>query len=205
MHRSSFCFALLLLAGCARSEEARYTQTENTPLPTLNNADGGEEDDLAIGTWQNALQDNQPVLEFGPVGAPARFRLSCDARRNLVLQWPGAAPGSELPNMLVTVGSETRRLAVASDGSVNPVLRATLPANDPFMRVLTGASTRIFVRLGDTGDVPPLVMPPSPTIATYARQCTNGEVQATAPAADNGIEATGTVNVVAGNAATNAQ
>lgn len=203
MLRPALLSALVLLAGCARSEEAHYTQADNMPQPALNNADLGEEDELAIGTWQTALQDNQPVLEFGPVGAPARFSLGCDARRNLILQWPGAAQGGELPNMLVTVGSETRRLAVTSDGSAMPVLRATLPANDPFMRVLTGATARIVVRLGDAGEAQPLVMPPSPLIATYARQCASGEALA-APAADNGVEATGTVNVVAGNAATNA-
>src|SRR6476646_714797 len=175
MLRSSLCFALLLLAGCARSEDARYTQTDNMPMPTLNTSDLGEEDELSTGSWQNGLQDGQPVLEFGAVGAPARFSLSCDARRNLILQWPGAAPGGELPTMLVTVGSETRRLAVASAGAGNPMLRATLPANDPFMRVLTGASARIFVRIG--GDAQPLVMPPSLMIAAYVRQCTNGEVQ----------------------------
>lgn len=201
MLRASLCSALLLLAGCARSEEAHYAQTDNTPLPTVNTADLGEEDELAIGTWQNGLQDDQAVLEFGPVGAPARFSLSCDARRNLVLQWPGAAPGGDLPNMLVTVGSETRRLAVVSAGTTTPMLRAALPANDPFMRVLTGATSRIFVRIGDAQ---PLVMPPSPTIAAYARQCANGEVQANVPAAGNTVEATGSVNVVAGNAATDA-
>lgn len=204
MHRSSLCFALLLLAGCARSEDSRDVQTDNTPLPALNVSDLGEEDELSIGTWQTGLQDDQTVLEFGPVGAPARFSLICDARRNLVLQWPGAAPGGELPNMLVTVGSETRRLAlVSSTGTGNPMLRGTLPGNDPFMRVLTGATTRIFVRIGDAE---PLVMPQSPLIAAYARQCTNGEVQPNAPAAiGNSIEATGTVNVVAtGNAATTA-
>ena len=201
MLRSSLCSALFLLAACARSEDARDAQTGNVQLPALNSSDLGEEDELSIGTWQTGLQDDQPVLEFGPVGAPARFSLNCDARRNLVLQWPGAAPGGDLPNMLVTVGSETRRLAVVSAGTGNPVLRATLPANDPFMRVLTGASARIFVRIGDAQ---PLVMPPSPTIAAYARQCTNGEVQAPPTAAGNSIEATGSVNVVAGNAATDA-
>ena len=70
MLRSSLCSALLLLAGCARSEEAHYTQSDNTPLPTLNTSDLGEEDELSIGSWQNGTQDGQTVLEFGPVGAP---------------------------------------------------------------------------------------------------------------------------------------
>lgn len=201
MLRSSLCSALLLLAGCARSEEAHYTQSDNTPLPTLNTSDLGEEDELSIGSWQNGTQDGQTVLEFGPVGAPARFSLGCDARRNLILQWPGAAPSGDLPRMLVTIGSETRQFPVASAGNANPMLRATLPTNDPFMRVLSSATNRIFVRIGDTQ---PLVMPPSGAIGVYARQCANGEVQANAPPAGNAIEATGSVNVVAGNAATDA-
>jgi hypothetical protein len=198
MLRLPLCSALLLLAACARSEDARDAQTANTALPTVNTADLSDEDELSIGSWQSGLQDAQPVLEFGPVGAPPRFTLACDARRNLVLQWPGAAPSGDLPNMLVTVGSETRRLALVSAGTANPVLRGTLPANDPFMRVLTGASARIFVRIGDAE---PLVMPQSPLIGAYARQCANGEVQANVPVAggNSSIEATGSVNVVAGN------
>jgi hypothetical protein len=197
MLRLSLCSALVLLAGCARSEEARYAQVDNTTLPAVNTTDLGEEDELTVGSWQAGLQDDRSVLEFGPVGAASRFSLGCDERRNLLLQWPGAAPGGDLPNMLVTIGSETRRLAVVSAGGTNPMLRATLPANDPFMRVLTGASTRIVVRIGDA----PLVMPPSPTIAAYAQQCANGEAQVTV-AAGNSAETSASVNVVAGNAAT---
>lgn len=194
--------ALVLLAGCARSEEARYLPVDNSPLPALNAADQDDEDDLTVGTWQAGLQEDQPVLEFGPVGAPWRFSIGCDARRNLLLQLPGAAPGGDLPNMLVTVGSETRRLAVVSVGAANPVLRGTLPANDPFHRVLTGATGRIVVRIGDA---PPLVMPASPAIAAYAQQCASGEARAAA-VAGNSAEANGTIDVTAGNAATaNAQ
>ena len=195
------CSVLALLAACARSEEAGQAQTDNVQLPALNTLDPGEEDEFTVGTWQTGIQEDRPVLEFGPVGASARFSLSCDDRRNLLLQWPGAAPGGELPNMLVTVGSETRRLAVASVGSGAPVLRGTLPTNDPFMRVLTGATTRIVVRIGDA---PPLVMPASPTIAAYAQQCAAGQVQAGGTAGGNAAEANGSVNVVAGNSATNA-
>jgi hypothetical protein len=201
MLRSSLCFALLLLAGCARSEEARYSQANNAPLPTLNTAELGEEDELSIGSWQNGTQDGQTVLEFGPVGAPARFSFSCDPRRNLVLQWPGAAPSGDLPRMLVTIGSETRQFPLASAGNANPMLRASLAANDPYMRVLSAAATRIFVRIGDAQ---PLVMPPSTAIGVYARQCANGEVQMSMPPAGNSVEPTGSVNVVAGNAATDA-
>lgn len=201
MLRPLLLCSILALAACARSEEARYAQPDNAPLPALNTSDPGEEDELTVGTWQSGLQDGRPGLEFGPVGAPSRFSLGCDDRRNLLLQWPGAAPGGDLPNMLVTVGSETKRLAVTSIGSETPILRGTLPANDPFMRVLTGATTQIVVRIGDA---PPLVMPPSPTIAAYAQQCTSGQVQAAGAAGGNAIEPSGSVNVVAGNSATDA-
>src|SRR5436190_13452319 len=56
------CSFLILIAGCARSEEARYAQSDNAPLPALNTADPGEEDELTVGTWQTGLQEDRPVL-----------------------------------------------------------------------------------------------------------------------------------------------
>ena len=196
MIRPALLSAIILLAGCARSEEARYAQIDNSQLPVGNASDLGEEDGLSVGTWQTGLQGDQPVLEFGPVGAPARFSFSCDERRNLLLLYPGAAPGRDLPVMLVQTGSETRRLAVAAVEGGTPMLRGTLPPNDPFVRVLTGTRTRIVVRIGDTQ---PLVMPSNVAIATYAQQCASGAARSTAPAG-NSVEPSGSVNVVAGNA-----
>jgi hypothetical protein len=195
MMRPFILSALVLLAGCARSEEARYAQVDNNMLAAANAVQEGEDDELTVGTWQTALQGDLPVLEFGPVGAPSLFSISCDDRRNLLLQRPGAALSGDLPAMLVTVGSETRRLAVASAGTTIPVLRGTLASNDPFVRVLTGATARIVIRVGDAQ---PLVMPPSPNIANYVQQCASGEARATP--AGNSVEAVGTVNVVSGNA-----
>jgi len=204
MIRPALLSVIVLLAGCARSEEARYAQVENMQLPAVNTSDLSDGDQLTIGTWQAGLQQDQQVLEFGPIGATARFSFSCDERRNLLLLWPGAPPEGDLPNLLVQVGSETRRLSVVSVEGNNPVLRATLPPADPFVRVLTGARTRITVRIGDAE---PLAMPPSPMIATYVQQCASGAARAAgAAAAGNSAEASGSVNVVAGNAATaNAQ
>ena len=93
MIRPALLSAIVLLAGCARSEEARYAQVENVQLPALNAADPAGGDELTIGTWQTGLQQDRPVLDFGPAGAPARFSIGCDDRRNLLLLWPGAAPG----------------------------------------------------------------------------------------------------------------
>jgi hypothetical protein len=202
MIRPLLVTTLVLLAGCARSEEARYAQVDNVAPPALNTSDQGEDDELTVGTWQTGLQGEQPVLEFGPVGAPALFSISCDARRNLLLQRPGDTLSGDLPNMLVTVGSETRRLAVVNVGGNTPMLRGTLAANDPFRQVLLNAAARIVVRIGDAQ---PLVMPPSPAIAAYAQQCASGAAQAAVPAG-NSVEANGIIDVTAGNAATtNAQ
>ena len=84
------------------------------------------------------------------------------------------------------------------------MLRGTLPPNDPFVRVLNGADTRIIVR---TGDAAPLIMPPSEEIAGYIQRCARGEARSAAAApAGNSVEANGSVDVVGGNAATtNAQ
>jgi hypothetical protein len=197
MIRPALLSALVLLAGCARSEEARYAQVNNTSLPALNTSDPGEEDELTVGTWQTGLEGDQPVLEFGPVGATSLFSLACDDRRNLLLQRHGAVLSGDLPNMLVQVGSETRRFSVTNAGGTNPVLRGTLAANDPFRPVLLNNTTaRIIVRLGDAQ---PLVMPPSPLLAAYAQQCANGEARGGFPAGNN-VEANGSVEVVAGNA-----
>lgn len=203
MLRLATLSALALLAGCARSEEARYANATNILPPAVANNLNVDDEDLTVGTWQTGLQADQPVLEFGPVGAPARFSFSCDARRNLLLQYAGMPPGGDLPNLLVTVGSETRRLAVVSITGGAPLLRGSLAPNDPFVRVLGGASARIVVRIGDT---PPLVMSSSPAIAAYIQQCQSGQaVPATGGAPGNSAEPSASVNVVAGNATTNAQ
>jgi hypothetical protein len=200
MIRPALAFALVLLAGCARSEEAHYTQMNNDALPALNSAlPDGDDDELAIGAWRTALQEEQPVLEFGPTGTAPLFSLSCDSRRSLLLQRHDSVPATDLPVMLVTVGSETRRLAITAVGGSMPMLRGTLASNDPFRSVLLGATTRIIVRIGDS---PPLVLPPSPMIATYAAQCESGENQRRSEggtALDNGAQAngSGSVNVTA--------
>lgn len=178
----------VLLAGCARSEEAAFSPIGNesnqivAPVPQPE----GEEDELALGEWRAGLQDEQATLEFGPAGAPPLLSLRCDARRGTLLQRHGAASAGDLPVMLVTVGSETRRLAVVSAGGAIPMVRATLPANDPFRPVLAEATTPIVIRIGDS---PPLVLPPSPLVGAYANGCANGENQRTSANEAAGNEA----------------
>jgi hypothetical protein len=204
MTRIALSLAFVLLAGCARSEPAQYTQFDNNASLTVNAplVDPGD-DELALGAWRTGLQDGQSVLEFGPAGGAPEFSIGCDSRRNLLLQRHGAAPAGDLPAMLAQVGSETRRLAVVGTGGAMPMLRATLPANDTFRGVLIAAASPIVVRIGDAV---PLVLPPSPTIGAYASQCASGEVRPPEAAA-NGIAPAGgpggntiEVNVAAGNA-----
>lgn len=188
MIRFALPFAFILLAGCARSEPASYTQIDNEAAPALpaNSQAESDDDEPAIGTWHTGLQDDQAVLEFGPSGAQPLFSIGCDARRTLMLQRHGAVPAGDLPVMLVTVGSETRRLAIAAASGVTPMLRGTLPPNDPFRPVLAAASSPIIVRIGDS---PPLVLPPSPAIGTYAAQCASGDTRPTTAPAGNAVEA----------------
>jgi hypothetical protein len=165
---------LLLLGACARSEDAAFVPPDNEAartVETVKSSDEGAEDELAIGDWRDSVQDEQAAVEFGPLGAPALFSLRCNARHDLLLQRHGAAPGGDLPVMLVTIGSETRRLAISSTAGPLPMLRATLAPSDPFLAVLSGATAPIIVRIGDS---PPLVMPPSPAIGAYIASCANG-------------------------------
>lgn len=194
MIRTALPLAFILLAGCARSEQAQYTQFDNNASLTVNApAPDDDDEELAIGAWRTGLQDSQPVIEFGPAGGAPEYSISCDSRRNLLLQRHGAAPPGDLPQMLVQVGSETRRLAVVGTGGAIPMLRAILPASDPFRAILIAATRPIVVRVGDNS---PLALPPSPLIGTYAAQCASGEARP-AEAPGNGIVA---VEEAGGNA-----
>jgi len=161
MTRFALPLAFVLLAGCARSEPAEYTQFDNNASLTVNAPlVDTDDDELAIGAWRMSLQDGQSVLEFGPA-------------------------------------------AVVGTGGALPMLRATLPANDPFRGVLIAAASPIVVRIGDSV---PLALPPSPLIGTYSAQCASGDVRPPEAAA-NGVAPAGDPggNAVEVNVAGNAQ
>ena len=142
MIRHALPFALILLAGCARSEQANFTPADNISgqeVERVRTPDSDEEE-LSLGQWRAGLQDEQTTLEFGPAGAPPLLSLRCDARRGTLIQRYGAAPAGDLPVMLITVGSETRRLDLASTAGAIPMLRATLAPTDVFRTVLSNAA-----------------------------------------------------------------
>lgn len=162
--------AAILCAACARSEDASVlanVQGADRPPPQPTALDDGEP---AIGEWRESLQDDFAALDFGPLGAPPLFSLRCGERDGLLLQRHGMIATGDLPVMLVTIGSETRRLPVASAGGTIPMLRAALAPRDPLL-VNLRASAPITIRIGDT---PPLVLPPSPLVAALIESCLSG-------------------------------
>lgn len=175
MTRTAAALAILLLTACARSEEASMVPADaNQALQKVETVRPDRDDgEIALGTWREALQDDQRALEFGPTGAPALFSLRCDARR-LLLQRHGPPPAGELPVMRVQVGGETRQLAVTAGAGANPMLRAALAAGDPLLAALGRSGAPLSIRVGDTAA---LNLPPSPLVATYATQCAGGQAE----------------------------
>lgn len=178
--------ALVLLAACARSEDASVV-IDNNELQEVEQVRTPEQDDgdVALGNWRQTLQDDNEALEFGPMGTAPLFSLRCDARRSLSLQLHGAAATGDLPVMLVTIGSETRRLAVTNAGGAVPLLRATVGPTDPLVETLASAESPITVRVGDTL---PLVIPPDPAVGSFLARCLRGEAAVPAES-ENGVEA----------------
>lgn len=197
MLRRAVPFAVLLLVGCARSEDATLVATDaNQSARTVEQVRPERDDEEpALGQWREALQGEQHVIEFGPTGAPPLFSIGCDARRGLLVQRHGIEPTGDLPVMLVTVGSETRRLAVTGGDGPIPMLRATLNGADPLAANMGRAAAPITVRIGDSA---PLILPTSPLVGTYVGRCTGGELPAPAPEA--GASAAATANQAAANA-----
>ena len=197
MIRPVLPLALILLVGCARSEDASNTTIDSNALAVerVRSLDQSDQE-VALGDWRDSLQDEIAALEFGPAGAPPIFSLRCDERRGLLLQRHGTPLFGDLPMMLVTIGNETRRLAVASTGGTIPMLRAALPPQDPMLERLSNLATPITIRMGDSA---PLVLPPSPAIGTFVARCASTERRSGA-AADNAVEANETEPAANGSA-----
>jgi hypothetical protein len=181
MNRRAIFVAIVLLAGCARSEDAAVVADMNELQP-VERVRTPEQDDeqIALGEWRETLQEEEAALEFGPAGTSPLFSLRCNARRSIFLQRHGAVPAGDLPMMLVTVGSETRRLAVATAGGAVPMLRASLSESDNLLDTLASASEPIIIRVGDAL---PLTLPPSPAVGTFLERCQSGAA-ASAPGSE---------------------
>lgn len=184
MRRAAFPISLLLLGACARSEDASTLPLDDNAAVAVEQVTPDADDQqLAIGDWRESLQDDAQSLEFGPAGASPLFSMRCDSRNGVILQRHGIPPEGDLPMMLVTIGNDTRRLAVTGGTGSIPMLRAALTARDPLLSTLTQEGSPITIRVGDTA---PLVLPPSPTIGEFVSLCSSGGGQsATEEAAGN--------------------
>lgn len=202
MVRSAFVFTLLVLAGCARSEDASLLADANDAMPAIErraDPDAGAEE-IAVGEWREATQDQLPALEFGAAGAAPQFSFRCDDQRALLLQRHSNPPSGDMPTMLVTVGRESRRLAVTAPEGTVAMLRASLPPGDAMIAAISGAAVPIEVRINDG---PPLVLPPGPAIATFVGRCASTAAAPAAPAEANAsadAEATNAAAPVANSA-----
>lgn len=196
MTRTTAVFALLLLAACARSEEASMVPTDtNQATPKVETVRPERDDqEVALGAWRETLQGEQNVIEFGPDGAAPLFSLRCDARRGVLLQRHAPASGA-LPVMRVSVGGDTRQLAATSIAAPNPMLRGALAAGDPLLAAIGRATGPIAISVGDAA---PLNLPGSPLIGAYIALCASGE------GADTEAAAAGNNAAAASNAAADA-
>ena len=183
MIRCALPVLILLLAGCARSEDASLVPSgDNASTRTVEQVrPERDEEEPALGEWRATLQGEQRAIEFGPRGATPLFSIVCDARRGLLLQRHGLEPAGDLPVMLVSVGSETRRLAVTGGEGPIPMLRASLNGSDTLVAALSRTTTPIAIRIGDSA---PLILPASQLIGGYIGECQSGTLPA-APGESN--------------------
>jgi hypothetical protein len=193
MKRASSALIILLVAACARSEEASLISSNASQGYNQVGAVGTPEADdrePAIGQWRASLQENVQVLEFGPLGTEPLFSILCTGNRTVLLQRHGGAPAGELPTMQFTKGQLTERLPVTAGAGAVPLLRSEVPLQSPLLQAIAAEGDPLQVRLGDGA---PMVLPPSALIGDYLRTCETGRPSAPA--------ATGNSAAPAGNTA----
>jgi hypothetical protein len=174
MKPQAAAFALILLAGCARSEDASVRPGEsNESYSAVEQVRdrNSDEREPALGEWRRSLQEDQPALEFGPAGTAPLVTIACAVGGGLVLQRAGAvAPGSA-PTVTLAVGGQVRQLAMSPAPGSSPAQRTALAGGDPLIQQLASAQAPITLRFGD-GTV--LVLPQSPLIGAFTTGCADG-------------------------------
>ena len=172
MTRIAPAFALLLIAGCARSEDASLVPPDsNQGYNQVGKVGTPEQDDRepAIGQWRASLQENVQALEFGPMGTGPLFSLLCTGNQSVLLQRHGGAPAGPLPAMQVSIGDINERLPVTAGGGTIPMMRAEVPLNSRIATALGASGQPLSIRSEDGA---PLIIPASPMIQDYLRRCT---------------------------------
>lgn len=183
-------FSLILLAACARTEDASVRPAEsNDSYSGVEQVrdQAGDDREPALGEWRRALQEERPALEFGPAGTAPLITIVCGERGGLVLQRPGAAAAGTSPTLSVTVGGQGRQLPVTTASGAAPMQRATLAPGDMLIQQLASATAPIALRFGDGTQ---LLLPQSALIGQFAQGCSTGFPRnADAAAADGNDQA----------------
>lgn len=163
--------AFLLLAACARDEDASVRPAETNGVERVGDNEQ-EEERPALGEWRRTLLEEQPALEFGPDGTQALITLACGADRGIVIQRPGPLASGAQPHLSVTVGGQARQLQLTGVGGTTPGIRAAVPAGDPLLGQIAGSAGPIRIAFGDGTS---LILPPSPLIGQFIQACASGE------------------------------
>lgn len=174
--------ALAVLAACADSEPPDAAPTDDGGAYNMVDpvkAPIADDTEPAIGQWIQSMQDERPVLQFGPANTEPLFSLRCDDRGGLLLNRHGtlATDGGEM--MSVTIGTASRNLAVNPVPGPLPKLRAAVPAQDELLEQLAASQQPIRISMGDG---PPLVLPTDPAIGEFIESCNNPRESRPAPA-----------------------
>jgi len=175
--RRALTIAILLLAGCARSEDASVTVDMNRIAPDIAPRNSVEEE-IAAGAWRESAQENSSALEFVDGESQPLFSFRCAEGGGLMLQRHGAGQTGGNATIAMSVGRERRDLqaSIAAPG----LLRATLGAGDPLLAALGGAATPIGVR---AVGMAPLLLPPGPQVTAFVTRCAPSQTPVAVPVA----------------------
>lgn len=191
MKPAAAAFSLVLLAACARTEDASLQPTDTnesySEVEKVRNP-GSDDREASVGEWRRALLDERPALEFGPAGTAPLLTVVCGERGGLVLQRSGAPPAGAGTALSVTVDGQGRQLPVSVSGGIIPMQRSTIPAGDTLIQQLGAAQAPIALRFGDGT---PLILPRSPLIGQFAEGCATGSFQREAAGAADGNDQAG--------------
>ena len=156
----------LLLAGCARTEEANQSQADQAGnLAAQAGGPASEADSLTQGAW---TVGSEASFE-GPSGA-VELVIRCDQRRGLIVQRPGLVPRGQLALVQLRTGGVVRRLAVTAPVGGSAGVEAVVPYNDQLIEPLMRFDEPLEVRFAGLDT---LQLPPSWQVAGFVRDCQN--------------------------------
>jgi hypothetical protein len=191
MKPTAAAFSLILLAACARIEDANVQAVEsNESYSAVEKVrqQTGDEREATLGEWRRGFQAEAQALEFGPAGTQPLLTLVCAERGGLLIQRPGAPPPGAAPMLSITVGGQGRQLSMTSVPGPTPMQSAAIPSGDTLIQQLGSASAPIAVRFGDGTQ---LVLPQSPLIGQFAQGCATGFTREAAGAGNSAADGNG--------------